>query len=259
MENLSKTMPLLFVGHGSPMNAIEDNAYSRRWAEIAYEIPTPKAILAVSAHWFTNGSRINDEARPKMVYDMYGFPEELYKVQYNSKGSPELAHNTISLISKEVSIDNSWGYDHGTWSVLCRMFPKADIPVYQLSIDLNADAKTHFNIGRELSSLRDQGILIFGSGNVVHNLSKINWSMEGGYAWAIEFDQYIKDKILRSEYEHVINYKSAGKSSEQAFTTPEHFYPLLYVLGAVTNKDKVRVFNDSCNLGSLSMTSYLFE
>ncbi|MGE5629181.1 MAG: 4,5-DOPA dioxygenase extradiol [Solirubrobacterales bacterium] len=258
MGSLSKKMPVLFVGHGSPMNAIENNVYSRTWIKIADEIPRPKAILAVSAHWFTNGTRINDEARPKMIYDMYGFPEELYKVQYNSNGAPELAHHTMDLVSREISIDNSWGYDHGAWAILKRMYPKADIPVYQLSVDMNADAKTHFQIGRELSSLRDEGVLILGSGNVVHNLSRINWNMEGGYPWAVEFDGYIKDKILKAQYEDVINYKSAGKSQEASFNTPEHFYPLLYVLGAVSPEDKVKIFNDSCILGSLSMTSYLF-
>lgn len=258
METTTKKMPVLFIGHGSPMNAIEDNKYSRSWTKIANEFQKPKAILMISAHWTTSGTKIMDEANPKMVYDMYGFPEELYKVEYKSKGSPELAHLTKSLISRDVKLDNSWGYDHGMWSVLRKMYPKADIPVYQLSIDINASADMHFQIGQEISSLREKGILIIGSGNVVHNLSRINWDMEGGYPWAIDFDNYIKQKIVSREYKDVINFKKAGKSSELAFSTPEHFYPLLYILGASKEEDNLRIFNDTF-MGSLSMTCYLFE
>jgi len=259
MANEIKRMPALFVGHGTPMNAIEDNAFTKRWAEIAANIPKPEAILAISAHWYTEGTRVTDEAQPKMVYDMYGFPEELYEVEYNAKGSPELAHITKGLIKGNVDIDNSWGYDHGTWSVLRKMYPKADIPVVQLSINANASAETHFQIGQEISSLRDKGVLIFGSGNVVHNLSKVNWGMQGGYPWAVEFDNYIKDKINKKQYQDVINYRNAGEASKSAFYTPEHFYPLLYVLGASKEDDKLTIFNDSCTMGSMSMTCYLFE
>jgi len=252
-------MPALFVGHGSPMNAIEDNEYTRNWAKIAGEIPKPTAILAVSAHWYTTGSRITDEEYPKMVYDMYGFPDELYKVEYKAKGSPELAHLTKDIVKRNVKIDNSWGYDHGTWSVLSKMYPGADIPVYQLSVDSSVSAETHFQIGQALSALREKGVLILGSGNVVHNLEKIHWGMTGGHPWAVEFDHYIKDKIISRQYQDVINYENAGKSSELAFFTPEHFYPLLYVLGAAKEDDQVSIFNDSCVMGSLSMTSYLFQ
>ena len=259
MANEIKKMPTLFVGHGSPMNAIEDNEYTRNWTKIASQIPRPEAILAVSAHWYTNGSRISDEEQPEMVYDMYGFPDELYRVEYNAKGSPELAHLTKDIIKQDVKIDNSWGCDHGTWSVLSKMYPEADIPVYQLSVDSNASAETHFQIGHEISALREKGVLIFGSGNVVHNLSKISWEMAGGHPWAVDFDKYIKDKIINKQYQDVINYENAGKSSELAFFTPEHFYPLLYVLGASKEADRVSIFNDSCVMGSLSMTSYLFQ
>lgn len=258
MANETQKMPALFIGHGSPMNAIEDNDYTRNWARIAHEIPKPEAILSVSAHWYTTGSRITDEVHPKMVYDMYGFPDELYRVAYTAKGSPELAHLTKELITNKVLIDNSWGYDHGTWSVLNKMYPEADIPVYQLSVDSSASAATHFQIGQEISALREKGVLIVGSGNVVHNLQKINWSMAGGYPWAVDFDHYIKGKIINQQYQDVIHYENAGKSSELAFFTPEHFYPLLYVLGAIKEDDRVSIFNDSCVLGSMSMTSYLF-
>ncbi len=252
-------MPVLFIGHGSPMNAIEDNEFTENWVRIGEGLPRPKAILSVSAHWFTEGTRICDEQYPKQIYDMYGFPRELYQLKYTVSGSPELAHTTKRLISRDVSIDNSWGIDHGTWSVLCRMFPEADIPVYQLSIDKKSDANSHFRLGQELSELREQGILILGSGNVVHNLAKINWEMEGGYPWADEFDAYIKEAILEGDHQKVVDYEKAGRSSELAFFTPEHYYPLLYSLGAAGKDCKVEVYNYASILGSLSMTSYVFQ
>jgi 4,5-DOPA dioxygenase extradiol len=259
MKNTTQTMPALFVGHGSPMNAIEDNDFTRNWAKIVDEFPTPKAIIAISAHWYTNGSRITDEEHPKMIYDMYGFPDELYKVEYNAKGSPDLAHLVQKLPKRNIMIDNSWGYDHGTWSVLTKMYPEANVPVIQLSVDNQADAETHFQMGKEISNLRENGVLIFASGNIVHNLERINWGMRGGYRWADEFDLYIKDKITKRQYHDVINYENAGNNSKLAFFTPEHFYPLLYILGASNENDKVSIFNDSCVMGSLSMTSYLFR
>lgn len=251
--------PLLFVGHGSPLNAIEDNSYTKTWQEIAAKIPRPTAILSVSAHWYTAGSRINDTAKPKVIYDMVGFPAELYEVAYNAPGAQELAGITTNLIQREVRVDNSWGIDHGTWSVLYKMYPEADIPVYQLSVDGNASAKVHFQIGQQLRSLREKGVFIFASGNVVHNLVKLNWEMDGGYSWATEFDEYIKGKVLAREYQAIINYKSAGKSAELAFYQPDHFYPLLYVLGAAEETDRLSIYNESCTMGALSMTSYLFE
>ncbi|WP_099205247.1 4,5-DOPA dioxygenase extradiol [Scatolibacter rhodanostii] len=256
---MSKQMPALFIGHGSPMNAIEDNEYSNIWSEISKQIAKPEAILSVSAHWFTRGSKITDSPKPNVVYDMYGFPDALYNVIYQPDGAPNLAHEAISLIGSKVDVDNSWGIDHGTWSVLCRMYPEADVPVFQLSVDANASAETHFRIGQEIASLRNKGVMIFGSGNVVHNLSRVSWDMDGGYPWATEFDNYIKEKILSGEYDDVINYDRAGPSRKLAFHTPDHFNPLLYVLGASNKNDKLTVFNDSCTLGSLSMTSYLFE
>lgn len=258
LNNTGDKMPVLFVGHGSPMNAVEDNEYTREWERVAKLIPTPTAILAISAHWCTDGTRIIDEEYPKMIYDMYGFPEELYKIEYKSKGSPEFAKLTKELVQKEIKSDYNWGYDHGTWSVLHRMYPKADIPVYQLSIDRNAEAQTHYQLGKELQKLREQGVLIFGSGNVVHNLRLVDWSVEKGFAWAEEFDVYIKDNVQKRNFDDVIQYKKAGQAAQKSFTTPEHFYPLLYVLGASKDSDKLMVFNDSCTLGSLSMTSYMF-
>lgn len=256
---MDKKMPVLFVGHGSPMNAIEDNEYVRTWKEIAKKIPKPEAILCISAHWVTSGTRINDQENPKIVYDMYGFPQELYNVKYDANGSNRLAHETISYINRAVKIDNSWGIDHGVWSVLCNMYPEADIPIYQLSIDDNISAETHFDIGKDIGILREKGVLIIGSGNVVHNLSKVKWTMEEGYPWALEFDNFIMENIKNKNYENVVHYEKAGNSSKLAFVTTEHFYPLLYVLGAVGENDKLSIFNNSCTMGSLSMTCYLFE
>jgi 4,5-DOPA dioxygenase extradiol len=251
-------MPVLFIGHGSPMNAIEDNVYTQNWREIAAKIPRPAAILSVSAHWFTAGTRLNDDLRPQTIYDMYGFPRELYEVVYQPAGAPELAHLTKELIDRKTQIDNSWGIDHGTWSVLNVMYPLADIPVFQLSVNQNESAAYHYAIGEYLKALREKGVLILGSGNVVHNLAMLNWNMEKGYDWALDFDGYIKRKIMSKDYAGVIDYQKAGKSSEIAFFTPEHFFPLLYTLGAVGKDDYLTVFNDACTMGSLSMTSYLF-
>ncbi len=254
-----KYMPTLFIGHGSPMNAIEDNSFVDQWKAVAERIPRPEAILSVSAHWYTKGTKIMDEKSPKTIYDMYGFPDELYKVIYNAKGSPNLADKALKLISRTVETDNSWGYDHGTWSVLHRMYPNADIPVIQLSVDKNASMQEHYNIGRELSKLRKDGILIFGSGNITHNLSRVNWQMAGGYDWAEDFDNYVIENIKNKNYDNVINYKKAGKSADYAVPISDHYAPMLYVLGALEGDEKVSVFNDECILGSLSMTSYLFE
>jgi 4,5-DOPA dioxygenase extradiol len=253
-------MPVLFIGHGSPMNAIEENKFVEEWRKLKNKIPKPRAILSVSAHWFTPGTRIMTAETSKTIYDMYGFPEELYRVIYNPKGSPFYSKEVKSLINKEVIVDNTWGYDHGTWSVLCRIYPDADIPVFQLSVDRKASAKEHYRIGQELYKLREQGVLILGSGNVVHNLARLDWNMEnGGYPWAENFDKYIYENILEHNNQNVIDYQKAGSSAYVAFTSMDHYAPLLYVLGATDQQDKVTVFNKSCVMGSLSMTSYLFE
>lgn len=252
-------MPAIFMGHGSPMNAIENNSYTAKWTQVAKEIIRPNAILSISAHWFTHGTRITDASKPEVVYDMYGFPEALYRVAYQPPGAPKLAHETIQMISRQVNVDNTWGIDHGTWSVLSRMYPGADIPVFQMSVDADADVEAQFKIGKEIRELRNKGVMILGSGNVVHNLSRVDWNLEGGYQWAQDFDSYIKSNVMEKNYQDVINYKKAGHSAEMAFYTPDHFAPLLYVLGASQEDDQLTVFNDSCTMGSLSMTCYLFK
>jgi 4,5-DOPA dioxygenase extradiol len=253
---LMTRMPVLFIGHGSPLNAIEDNDYTRTWQYVAAELPRPKSILCISAHWFTEGSRVFNSLHPRTVYDLYGFPPELYRIEYKANGAPELAAQVRHLIEADVRIDNRWGIDHGTWSVLHVMYPAADIPLIQLSVDRNAPASAHYAMGRQLATLRDQGVLILGSGNIVHNLSRVDFDRPDGYPWASAFDNYIADRISSRDDAAVIDYTSAGSIADEAFYSPEHFYPLLYALGATEKTDKHYIFNRSCTLGSISMTSY---
>lgn len=253
-------MPVIFVGHGSPMNAIEDNDYSRTWKTIATKIPKPKVIISISAHWFTKGTKIMNEEEPKTIYDMYGFPKELYEIVYNPPGCPTVAKKCKEMISKDTEYDNSWGVDHGTWSVLVHMYPERDIPVFQISVDAYAPPEAHYKIGKELRALREEGALIFGTGNIVHNLRLVDWHMgTKGFDWAYEFDDYIYENIIRKNHADILKYKEKCVAAKEAVPTPDHFYPLLYVLGAVEEEDKVSVFNKSCELGSLTMTSYLWE
>ena len=253
-----KRMPTLFVGHGSPMNAIEDNPFSRAWNALGETLDKPNAILSVSAHWFTRGTKVNDSPTPNMIYDMYGFPEELYQLKYPAPGLPALAYRARSLIGDAVTIDNNWGLDHGTWSVLRRMFPKADIPIVQLSINAMLTPAEHYAIGQALRPLRDEGVLIFGSGNVVHNLSRVDWRMNDGQPWAQEFDQFIHQAIQNGDHESVIQYDRIGEAAQLSVPSMDHFAPLLYVLGASDADDAISAFNTDCTLGSMSMTSYLF-
>jgi len=253
-------IPVLFIGHGSPMNAIEDNHYTRAWRSIAERIPKPEVIISVSAHWFTNGTRIMNEENPKTIHDMYGFPKELYEVTYNTTGSPGTAKVCRKLISRETEYDNSWGIDHGTWSVLVHMVPDRDIPVFQISIDAAAPPEAHYKIGKELRALREQGVLIMGTGNIVHNLRLIDWNkVNEGFDWAYEFDEYIYENILNRNHEKILNCNELGNIARLAVPTPDHFYPLLYAIGASDEADEISVYNKSCELGSLSMTAYLWE
>jgi 4,5-DOPA dioxygenase extradiol len=251
-------LPILFIGHGSPMNAIEDNEFTRTWAALGEKLPRPEVILTVSAHWVTEGSGVCSAGQPQQIYDMYGFPRALYELRYAPPGSPATAAR-VTALAVEVREDNGWGLDHGAWSVLAAMYPKADIPVLQLSLDARADRREHFLLGRKLRALRDEGVLILGSGNVVHNLGRVDWDRVGGFDWADDFDAYIKGCVARRDFDGVIDYKKAGLSAKNAFYTTEHFDPLLYVLGAAHENDRLTVFNDTRILGAISMTGYLFE
>ena len=246
-----KKLPVLFIGHGSPMNAIEDNKFTRNWKFIADKIPKPKAILCISAHWQIEGSAVTAMEKPRTIHDFYGFPNELYKINYPVKGSKkysELIKNIIKNV--KIGLDNEWGLDHGTWSVLNNMYPKADIPVIQLSLDYNLNPKQIFEIGKELNKLRDKEILIIGSGNIVHNLMMINPN-DKAYPWAIEFDEFVKISIEKKDYNSLINYEK-HRFSKLAHPTNDHYLPLLYVLGVVEN-EKPYFFNEEIFWGSVSM------
>lgn len=253
-------LPVLFIGHGSPMNGIEDNEFSRTWAKFGNEIPKPKAVLVISAHWLTNGTHITAMENPKTIHDFGGFPQELFDVQYPAKGSPELAKTTSELItSTKVGLDHDWGLDHGTWTVVRHMYPNADIPVLQLSIDYNKPAQYHYDLAKQLASLRKKGVLIIGSGNMVHNLRMVAWDKlqesEYGFDWAIEMNAIFKEKIGNNDFKSLIDYEKLGSAAKLAIPTPDHYYPLLYNIALQDNTDTIRFFNDKPVGGSLTMTS----
>lgn len=256
-------MPVLFVGHGSPMNGIEDNAFSKGWANIAKDIPTPAAVLVVSAHWFTKGTQITAMDFPKTIHDFGGFPEALYQVQYPAPGNAVLAKETASLIhTAQVELDHEWGLDHGTWTVVRHMYPHANIPVLQLSIDYTKHPQFHYKLAKEIYQLRKKGVLIMGSGNMVHNLRMVAWDKlnepEYGYDWAHHMNQQFKDFILNDEHEKLIHYDQLGREAQLAIPTPEHYLPLIYTLGLKSKNEKVHFFNDKAVGGSLTMTSVQF-
>jgi len=260
LAEIGHKSPVLFIGHGSPMNGIEDNEFSRTWAKFGNEIPKPKAVLVISAHWLTNGTHITAMQNPKTIHDFGGFPQELLDVQYPAKGSPELAKATSKLItSTTVGLDHDWGLDHGTWTVVRHMYPNADIPVLQLSIDYNKPAQYHFDLAKQLISLRNKGVLIIGSGNMVHNLRMIAWDKlqesEFGYDWAIEMNSIFKDKISNSDFQSLINYEKLGAAAKLAIPTPDHYYPLIYSIALQEKQDEISFFNDKLVGGSLNMTS----
>lgn len=252
--------PVLFIGHGSPMNGIEDNEFSRTWTKYGKEIPKPKAVLVISAHWLTKGTHITAMQNPKTIHDFGGFPQALFDVQYPAPGSPSLAEATSKLItSTTVGLDHDWGLDHGTWSVVKHMYPNADIPVLQLSIDYNQPAQYHYDLALQLKKLRKKGVLIIGSGNMVHNLRMISWEkmneVNYGFDWAIEMNSIFKEKISNGDFKALINYEKLGQAAKLAIPTPDHYYPLLYAIALQDDNDEVSFFNDKMVGGSLNMTS----
>ncbi len=260
----TEKMPVLFLGHGSPMNAIEDNEFTKGWKEIGKTLPKPNAILCVSAHWETRGTFITAMEKPTTIHDFGGFPQALFDVQYPSPGSPELARETKNLITKtEVGLDDKWGLDHGAWSVIKHLYPNADIPVIQMSLDYSQSPQYHYELAKELSSLRKKGVLIIGSGNMVHNLGMAVWEKikepEYGFDWAIEASEKMKKYIISNDHKSLINYKSQGKAFELAIPTPDHYLPLLYTLALKEDNEKVSLFNDKAIMGSLTMTSLIID
>lgn len=253
-------MPVLFVGHGSPMNGIEDTEFSRRWTQMAKEIPVPKAVLVISAHWFTKGTRITAMDFPKTIHDFGGFPQALFDVQYNAPGNPALAKETAELLHPaSVTLDHDWGLDHGAWTVVRHMYPEANIPVLQLSIDYTKGPQYHYDLAKELYALREKGVLIIGSGNMVHNLRMVAWDKlnDAAYAydWALQINDKFKELIQAGDHRSLINYTALGREAMLAIPTPEHYLPLMYTLGVKTDKDNISFFNDKAVGGSLTMTS----
>lgn len=252
-------LPTLFVGHGSPMNAILDNDYSRTWHRIGASLPAPSAVLVVSAHWMTRGkSLVNVVDRPATIHDFGGFPRALYQVQYPAPGAPDVARAIIAGATPgQFAADDQWGLDHGTWSVLMHMFPKADVPVFQLSLDLAKSPAEHFALAAELKALRERGVLIVASGNLVHNLRAIAW--DGGPApdWAVEFDALMAKAIGEGDYQTVVDAQKFGRLTQLAHPTLDHLWPVLYPLAVADKADELTFFNDSIDLGTISMRSFM--
>jgi 4,5-DOPA dioxygenase extradiol len=247
--------PALFIGHGSPMNALEQNAQVQRWQSVVKGL-LPKAILMVSAHWYTKGTAVTAMAASKTIHDFYGFPQELHQVQYPAPGSPQLAAEIKNLLSPhQVELDLTWGLDHGAWSVLIHMFPKADIPVVQLSLDQHLSPAEHLQLAKKLAPLRQQGVMILGSGNVVHNLRMLDWQSTQPPLWAEQFNHQIKELLLSKKVEEIAQYQSFGEAARLAVPHPDHFLPLLYVLGSMLDGDNISLFNDDILYGALSMLS----
>lgn len=252
----TQPMPVLFIGHGNPMNAITRNEFSLGWQQMGKALPQPRAILCISAHWETRGTAVTAMPQPRTIHDFGGFPKELSEYQYPAPGSPEVALEAKAAITKAtVELDHEWGLDHGCWSVVCQMFPEATIPVLQLSLDYTKPPQWHYELARELATLRRKGVLIIGSGNMVHNLRIIDWRNQNGFDWAVEANELMKRHILSGNHKPLMDYQSLGKAVQMAIPTPEHYLPLLYTLGLKDEREEVSLFNDKTEMGSISMTS----
>lgn len=256
----TEKMPVLFLGHGSPMNAIEENQFVTGFRNIAKTLPKPNAILCVSAHWFTKGTKVTAMEMPQTIHDFGGFPQELFNVQYPAKGSPELAQITHELVlPTPVELDHEWGLDHGAWTVIKHLYPNADIPVIQLSIDYTKSAQYHFELAQKLQALRNKGILIIGSGNIVHNLRLVDFANfdrdNYGYDWAIEARETVNNYLIDGNYKPLIEYDKQSKALQMAIPSPDHYLPLIYTLGLQQKGESISLFNDKLVAGSLSMTS----
>ncbi|MCG2792504.1 MAG: 4,5-DOPA dioxygenase extradiol [Weeksellaceae bacterium] len=255
----TEKMPVLFLGHGSPMNAIEENIFVQGFRNIGKEIPKPNAIICISAHWFTNGTFVTAMELPKTIHDFSGFPKALFDVQYPAKGSPELAREAVDLLAPFAEEDHSWGLDHGAWSVLRHLYPQADIPVIQLSVDYTKPPEYHFELANRLAKLREKGILIIGSGNMVHNLRLVDWrnidTIGAGWDWAVEASEKINNWLLDGDFQKLLDYQKQGRFMQYAVPTPDHYLPMIYSLGLKDKTEELSLFNDALIGGSLSMTS----
>ena len=252
---MTDTLPAIFFGHGNPMNALMDNGYTKGWRRIGEQTPTPKAILAISAHWYVPGTRVTISTAPKTIHDFGGFPQELYEVQYPAPGDPRLARRVQELLAPlPVALDDDWGLDHGAWSILRHVYPQADVPVVQLSIDRMRPASFHYEIGQRLADLREEGILIAGSGNLVHNLGAYAWGRPAEpYDWAMRFESSAKERIIAGDDKSLIHYETLGPDAGLAIPTPDHYLPLLYVIGARRPGDSITFLLEGIEGGSISM------
>jgi 4,5-DOPA dioxygenase extradiol len=256
----SERMPLLFLGHGSPMNAIEENQFVNGFRSIGKELPKPNAIICISAHWYTNGTKVTAMEKPKTIHDFGGFPKKLYEVEYPALGSPELAGISKELLKPiPIELDKTWGLDHGAWSVIKHLYPNAEVPVIQISIDYTKQAEYHYELAKHLSLLRNKGILFVGSGNIIHNLGLIdfqNFNKDNyGFDWAIEAKETVNKYLLSGNYQPLLNYEKQSRAINLAIPTPDHFLPLMYTLGLQQKSESISLFNDKLVAGSLSMTS----
>jgi 4,5-DOPA dioxygenase extradiol len=257
LPDRDRKTPALFIGHGSPMNGIEENEFSTTWMALGKSLDPPAAVLCVSAHWLTEGTWVTAMDKPRTIHDFYGFPKALFEVNYPAPGSPEIAKAAAATISKtKVGLDHEWGLDHGTWSVVRRMYPEAVIPVMQLSIDQTKPASYHYELANELAALRRKGVLIIGSGNMVHNLGIMDWKKPTeGYDWAIETNEKFKSMINKDDHQSLIRYDKLGEGAKLSIPTNEHYLPLIYALGLQEKNESVEFFNDKLTMGSISMTS----
>jgi len=254
MANTAR-MPAVFIGHGSPMNALEQNRYTETWRRIGASMPQPKAILCVSAHWYIRGTAVTAMDRPRTIHDFGGFPQELFEVQYPAPGSPALATRVRELLAPvSVQLDQTWGLDHGAWSVLAHVYPDANVPVVQLSLDASQPAQYHYDLGARLAPLRDEGVLIVGSGNVVHNLGRIQWAEDARpYDWATRFNETARAHLAARKHQPLIDYLSLDNDARLSVPTPEHYLPLLYIISTQDKNDAVSIPVDGIELGSIGM------
>lgn len=265
LENLvapleaTEKMPVLFIGHGSPMNAITNNPFKMAWQQLGKQLPTPKAILCISAHWLTDGTKVTMMPRPRTIHDFGGFPKALFDEQYAVEGATAFAQMTIQNVkTTEIQPDFQWGLDHGAWCILKPMFPKGDIPIFQLSLDYSQPPQYHYNLAKELSFLREKGVLIVASGNVVHNLMQLSFDGKS-FDWAIEFDEFVKNSFAKRDHEALVNYSKLGKLMNQAHPSVDHYLPLLYSVALRNERDELKFFNESFDLGSISMRSFIYS
>jgi 4,5-DOPA dioxygenase extradiol len=258
MSHNNTRMPAVLIGHGSPMNTLEDNRYTQAWRALGESLPRPKAILCISAHWVTRGTAVTAMPTPKTIHDFGGFPKPLFDFQYPAPGSPELAQRVQALLAptQVIADTQEWGLDHGTWSVLAHLYPKADIPVVQLSMDGALSAQQHYALAQRLAPLRDEGVLILGSGNVVHNLGRIQWGAgANAQPWGERFNEVVKAKIASHDHAALMDYSQFGDDAHLSIPTPEHYWPLLYVLAQQQAGDTAKIITDGMELGSVSMLS----